>query len=77
MPLYDKLEIGDVGFILDGQFYRLFSAGRSPEVGEEVPPGFSVLTTGVVRELQPLAAGAFTSQQIRLVKGKVKGSLCV
>ena len=66
--------IGDVGYILDGRFYRLFNATQprdNPINAGEVPPKFEVLPTNPktmhrVEELFP-PGSALCSQSVRKV----------
>jgi len=43
---YPRIKIGDVGFIRNGQFHLLFSAGSPQTPGEGVPITFEPLIVG-------------------------------
>ena len=65
---YERIKIGDVGFIRQGRFYLLFSAG-SPlgerQLGEDVPVTFRPLDVGRLVRGQPLPPGCFRSYTVR------------
>ncbi|KAG6848078.1 hypothetical protein H0H93_003608 [Arthromyces matolae] len=51
-PEDGPMEIGDVGFVRNGAFYRLFNASRSPDDSIQrfgVPSGFELLDVGRIR----------------------------
>ena len=63
-----RIAIGDVGFIRDGRFHLLFSAG-SPlgerELGEDVPTTFEQLTVGTAVRDQPRLPGCLCTTTVR------------
>lgn len=66
---YDKIEIGDVGYVRYGMFHLLFSAGKplGPDQvpGVDVPHGFKPLEIGPVVNGQPRKPGALASASVR------------
>ena len=71
LPFYDKVDIGDVGYIRDGQFHLLFKAGRplgDRVVGEDVPKDFKpIYPVGPIIPAQPRSPGPLTSRCVRLL----------
>lgn len=75
---YDKVEIGDVGYLKDGQFHLLFSAGRScgsRSLGEDVPRNFIPIETQPIFSLQPRSPQILPSQKMSVKDGHVGVSL--
>ena len=71
---YPRIRLGDVGFIRDGQFHLLFSAGcqlggRQP--GSDVPDTFEELTVGTPVFRQPLVPGCLRTATIRELRASV------
>ena len=68
-PHPNRIQIGDVVFIHEGRLHLLFSAG-SPRgdrrLGVDVPDTFKQLNIGEIDECDPLAAGYFCTNSVRV-----------
>ncbi|TCD64003.1 hypothetical protein EIP91_004671 [Steccherinum ochraceum] len=67
---YTKVEIGDVGYISDGQFQFLFRACEAQGTrveGQDVPRGFVQLDVGPILRPQPRMPGALQSKSVRRI----------
>lgn len=65
-----RTSIGDVGFIRDGQFHLLFSAGRplgERHLGDDVPISFEELTVGTPVFGEPRLPGCLRTDTVREV----------
>ena len=66
-----RIAIGDVGFVRDGRFHLLFSAG-SPlgerQLGEDVPTTFEQLKVGTLVRDEPRQPGYLCTATIREIK---------
>ena len=75
---YDRVNIGDVGFIRWGQFHLLFSAG-SPlgerRLGEDVPVTFEPLAVGEVARRQPRLPCCLRTDTVRQVGASIGTTL--
>ncbi|THH29923.1 hypothetical protein EUX98_g4273 [Antrodiella citrinella] len=75
LPYYDKVKIGDVGYVRGGHFHLLFSAGcplGDRELGRDVPLDFrplDPLSLSVVSG-QPRKPGALATRSIRVIGGE-------
>ena len=68
MPDYRRIEIGDVGFIRQGRFHLLFSAGLplgERQLGVDVPATFKPLSVGIILRGQPRIPGCIRTATVR------------
>ena len=71
---YERIGIGDVGFIRRGQFHLLFSAGtplgdRIP--GRDVPSTFEQLDIGTPESRPPRQSGCLRTSNVRQVEAEL------
>ncbi|TCD66571.1 hypothetical protein EIP91_001239 [Steccherinum ochraceum] len=62
--LYDKLKIGDVGYVREGEFFVLFSAASplgARRLGQDVPSDFGQLSVGELMRREPRPPAALRS----------------
>ena len=70
MPNYGRIKIGDVGFVRQGRFHLLFSAGLplgKRSLGVDVPVTFEPLRVGDIVRAQPRAPGCLRSATVHEV----------
>jgi len=68
MHSYKRVRLGDVGFIRDGEFRLLFSAGcplGERQLGVDVPPTFEPLDVGQTIYSQPRQPGHLSTNSVR------------
>ena len=71
---YPRICLGDVGFIRDGQFHLLFSAGcqlGERQLGSDVPDTFEELTVGTPVFKQPRVPRCLCTDTIREIGASV------
>ena len=75
---YTRVSIGDVGFIREGHFHLLFSAG-SPlgerQLGEDVPMTFEQLVVGSLTRGQPRRPGCLRTHAVKEVGASLGATL--
>ena len=75
---YQKIKIGDIGYIRQGRFHLLFSAAMplgNRRLGEDVPSNFEPLDPGpIVVSDQPRRPGALHADYIELKGGMIDAS---
>lgn len=67
--LYDRVRVGDVGFVRKGHFLRMFNAflpANHPTQVYGVPEGFAPLNTGSNTRMRNLSSGDYCSQTVRV-----------
>ncbi|TCD66570.1 hypothetical protein EIP91_001238 [Steccherinum ochraceum] len=77
---YPKIQIGDVGYLRDGQFHLLFSAGcplNDREPGLDVPEDFVQLDVGPIISLQPRDEGALPTKTVEIIGGGASAALTI
>lgn len=75
---YERVQVGDVGYVREGRFHLLFSAGvplGSRVKGVDVPSDFEYLDVGPVNQDQPRKAGPAKTAYIQISGGDVDASL--
>ena len=65
---YDRVKLGDVGYIRSGRFHLLFSSGcplGERRLGIDVPPTFEPLDVGPIIPSQPRLPGCLRTNSVR------------
>ena len=73
-----RINIGDVGFIRNGQFHLLFSAGcplGGRQLGEDVPDTFEELTIGTPVFGQPRVPGCLRTDSVHEIGADLGASV--
>jgi hypothetical protein len=75
---YERVNIGDVGYIRRGCFHLLFSAAvplGTRRRGEDVPLAFEQLDVGRITTYQPRIPGCLCTQSARVAGADVQASV--
>ena len=78
LPYFERIQLGDVGYIVGGCFHLLFSAGRplgERELGADVPRTFKQLFVGPTFNTQPRSPGCLSTNTVREIPGRARGSM--
>ena len=76
---YNRVKLGDVGYVRRGRFHLLFSAGcplGSRELGVDVPLTFEPLDVGPVIFSQPRLPGYLSTNTIKEKGAGLGASVC-
>ena len=75
LDYYDKVNIGDVGYIKEGQFHLLFNTGPQKDdervIGQDVPEGFCPIEHLKGFPKEPRRPGAISTGSIKKLDGSV------
>jgi hypothetical protein len=77
---YNRISVGDVGFIRCGQFHLLFSAGcplGERRLGIDVPLTFEELDVGTPEFRQPRLPGCLHTDTVREIRASVDASVSI
>lgn len=77
---YDRVRLGDVGYIRSGRFHLLFSAGYplgERRLGTDVPPTFEPLDVGPIIPSQPRLPGCLRTSSVKETGFDLGASLSV
>ena len=76
---FNRVQLGDVGYVREGCFHLLFSAGKPLGEGEllgvHVPPTFEQLNVGPIITRQPRLPGSLTLNTVRETRASLGASV--
>jgi len=78
LPYFERIQLGDVGYILGGCFHLLFSAGRplgERVPGVDVPHTFERLHVGPTFNTQPRSPGCLSTKTVREIPSRAGSSI--
>ena len=77
LPYFKRIQPGDVGYIHEGCFHLLFSAGCPPDgvqPGVDVPHTFEQLDVGPIFNTQPRLPGCICTNTVRKNQSRLRVS---
>ena len=76
---FERVQLGDVGYVRRGCFHLLFSAGKplgERQLGVDVPLTFQPLTVGPIVNTQPRLPGCLSTNTVRESGVGLEASIC-